>query len=177
VPEVGLEPHSSPCKRWKIQQTYGIRPDPTPVRPSPTAKVCTMCTPQNRLSEHAERPPESTAAAMATDFSSTSPAQRPRPLINQGWKDSWDGINLADGRMAVRRQMIIRIINYRDVLGASPPHQPLCFITGTDRKAMHLHLQPDWQRALGQHVEVRRHGEIVRRGTVEDVMPARSSRT
>jgi glycogen debranching enzyme len=27
---------------------------------------------------------------------------RPNPhgLINQGWKDSWDGINFADGRMA-----------------------------------------------------------------------------
>lgn len=39
---------------------------------------------------------------------------------------------------------------------------------------MDLHLQPDWQRALGQHVEVRRHGEIVRTGTVEDVMPDNS---
>lgn len=35
---------------------------------------------------------------------------------------------------------------------------------------MDLHLQPDWQRTLGQHVEVRRYGEIVRTGTVEDVM-------
>jgi hypothetical protein len=71
--------------------------------------------------------------------------------------------------------MIIRIINYRNVPGASPLHQPVCFInTGTDRKAMHLHLQPDWQRALGQYVEVRRRGEIVRTGTVEDVMPDNS---
>lgn len=36
---------------------------------------------------------------------------------------------------------------------------------------MDLHLQPDWQRTLGQYVQVRRHGEIVRSGTVEDVTP------
>jgi len=47
VPKVGLEPDSSPCKRWAPPETYGNRPDPTDVRPSPTAKVCTMCTPQN----------------------------------------------------------------------------------------------------------------------------------
>jgi hypothetical protein len=34
-----------------------------------------------------------------------------------------------------------------------------------------LHLQPDWQRALGQYVEVRRHGEVIRTGTVVAVMP------
>lgn len=39
---------------------------------------------------------------------------------------------------------------------------------------MDLHMQPDWQRALGQYVEVRRHGEIIRTGTVEDVMPDNS---
>lgn len=39
---------------------------------------------------------------------------------------------------------------------------------------MDLHLQADWQRALGQYVEVRRHGEIIRAGTVEDVMPDNS---
>lgn len=70
--------------------------------------------------------------------------------------------------------MITRIINYRNVLGASPLHQPVFFIAGTDRKTMELHLQPDWQRALGQHVDVRRRGETVRTGTVEDVMPDNS---
>ena len=67
--------------------------------------------------------------------------------------------------------MITRIINYRNVLGASPLHPPIFFIvTGTDRKALDLHVQPHWRRLLGQHVEVRRDGEIVRTGTVEDVM-------
>jgi hypothetical protein len=37
-----------------------------------------------------------------------------------------------------------------------------------------LQLQPDWQRALGQFVEVRRHAEIVRTGMVDDVMPDNS---
>jgi hypothetical protein len=37
-----------------------------------------------------------------------------------------------------------------------------------------LHLQPDWQRALGQYVEVRRHGKSVREGTVDAVMPDNS---
>jgi hypothetical protein len=37
-----------------------------------------------------------------------------------------------------------------------------------------LHLQPNWQRLLGQHVEVRRNGETVRTGTVEAVMPDNS---
>ena len=36
---------------------------------------------------------------------------------------------------------------------------------------MDLHLQPDWKRALGHYVEVRRFGEIVGTGTVEEVMP------
>lgn len=35
---------------------------------------------------------------------------------------------------------------------------------------MDLHLQQDWKRALGQYVEVRRGGDIVRTGTVDDVM-------
>jgi ribosome maturation factor RimP len=34
-----------------------------------------------------------------------------------------------------------------------------------------LHLQPDWQRAVGQHVEVQLNGKIIRAGTVEAVMP------
>lgn len=36
---------------------------------------------------------------------------------------------------------------------------------------MDLHLQPDWQRALGQRVEIWNHGKFVRKGTVEAVMP------
>lgn len=39
---------------------------------------------------------------------------------------------------------------------------------------MDLHLQPDWQRAVGQYVEVRRYGETIRAGTVEEVMPDNS---
>ena len=35
---------------------------------------------------------------------------------------------------------------------------------------MDLHLQPDWQRALGQHVEIRIGGKPVRTGTVDAVM-------
>jgi hypothetical protein len=36
---------------------------------------------------------------------------------------------------------------------------------------MDLHLQPDWQRALGQRVEIWKDGTCVRKGTVEAVMP------
>ena len=36
---------------------------------------------------------------------------------------------------------------------------------------MDLHLQSDWQRTRGQHVEIRRNGETVRTGTVDAVMP------
>lgn len=39
---------------------------------------------------------------------------------------------------------------------------------------MDLHLQPDWQRALGQQVEIWRAGKLVRKGTVEHVMPDNS---
>jgi hypothetical protein len=46
VPEVGLELHSSPCKHWAPAETCGIRPSPAYVQPSPTAKVCILCTPQ-----------------------------------------------------------------------------------------------------------------------------------
>ena len=38
VPEVGLEPGSSPCKHWTPAETYGIRPGPRP-------KVWTLSTP------------------------------------------------------------------------------------------------------------------------------------
>ena len=36
---------------------------------------------------------------------------------------------------------------------------------------MDLHLQPDWQRALGQHVEIWRDGRFFRSGKVDAVMP------
>lgn len=39
---------------------------------------------------------------------------------------------------------------------------------------MDLHLRPDWQRTFGEYVELRHRGEIVRSGTVEDVMPDNS---
>lgn len=39
MPEMGLEPGSGPCKQWEPAETSGIRPDPTVVRPSPTAKI------------------------------------------------------------------------------------------------------------------------------------------
>ena len=45
VPEVGLEPGSSPCKHGPPAETYGIRPSPAPVRPSPRPKVWTLSTP------------------------------------------------------------------------------------------------------------------------------------
>lgn len=36
---------------------------------------------------------------------------------------------------------------------------------------MDLHLQPDWQRTLGQHVEIWNGGKFIRKGTVDAVMP------
>lgn len=39
---------------------------------------------------------------------------------------------------------------------------------------MDLHLQPNWQRTLGQRVEIWRDGKLVRKGTVEAVMPDES---
>lgn len=39
---------------------------------------------------------------------------------------------------------------------------------------MDFHPQPDWQRALGQHVEIRRAGAIVRAGVVEAITPDNS---
>ncbi|MCB5292368.1 hypothetical protein BJQ90_01803 [Arthrobacter sp. SO3] len=47
VPEVGLEPGSSPCKHWIPAETSAIRPSPAPVRPSPRPKVWTLSTPPN----------------------------------------------------------------------------------------------------------------------------------
>ena len=49
VPEVGLELHSRPRKHWTPAATYGIRPDPTDIRPGPMPKVCTLYTLQFRL--------------------------------------------------------------------------------------------------------------------------------
>ena len=36
---------------------------------------------------------------------------------------------------------------------------------------MDIQLQPNWQRTLGQRVEIWRGGKLVRMGTVEAVMP------
>ncbi|XAS74110.1 hypothetical protein VUN82_09895 [Micrococcaceae bacterium Sec5.1] len=36
---------------------------------------------------------------------------------------------------------------------------------------MDLHLQPDWQRALGQLVEIWKDGKFIREGIVDAVMP------
>jgi hypothetical protein len=36
---------------------------------------------------------------------------------------------------------------------------------------MDLHPQPEWQRTLGQYVEIRLNGKTIRSGTVEAVMP------
>jgi hypothetical protein len=73
--------------------------------------------------------------------------------------------------------MITGIINYsqrlRHLTAGSPndtaelSHQ----IAGLEEYRMDLHLQPDWQRALGQHVEIWKDGKYVRKGTVEAVMP------
>ncbi|WP_079598235.1 hypothetical protein [Arthrobacter sp. P2b] len=35
---------------------------------------------------------------------------------------------------------------------------------------MTLHLQPDWHGAIGQFVEIRQHGKVLRTGVVEAVM-------
>lgn len=42
------------------------------------------------------------------------------------------------------------------------------------RLPVELHLQPDWQRAQGLHVEIRRLGKTIHAGTVETVMPDNS---
>lgn len=39
---------------------------------------------------------------------------------------------------------------------------------------MGLHLQPDWHRTLGQFVEIRLCGQVLRTGIVETVMPDQS---
>jgi hypothetical protein len=36
---------------------------------------------------------------------------------------------------------------------------------------MDLHLQPEWQRTVGQSVEIWNNGKLVCKGTVEAVMP------
>jgi hypothetical protein len=45
VPEVGLELHSRPCKHWEPAKTCRVRASPVVVRPDPTGRVCTLCTP------------------------------------------------------------------------------------------------------------------------------------
>ena len=42
MPEVGLEPHSSPCKHWAPAETCGIRAGPPHIRRGPPAK-CAQC--------------------------------------------------------------------------------------------------------------------------------------
>lgn len=73
--------------------------------------------------------------------------------------------------------MVTRIINYSQRLlrlTAGSPEQhgkaatSACVHLGA---RMDLHLQPDWQRALGQRVEIWKDGKFVRKGTVEAVMP------
>ena len=44
MPEVGLEPRSSPCGHWELPKTCRVPPSPTDVRPDPTAIMCTLCT-------------------------------------------------------------------------------------------------------------------------------------
>lgn len=44
VPEVGLEPHSSPCKHWEVAETCRISASPAGVRTSPGTRVWTMST-------------------------------------------------------------------------------------------------------------------------------------
>jgi hypothetical protein len=39
---------------------------------------------------------------------------------------------------------------------------------------MDLHLQPNWHRAVGQLVEIRLRGQVLRTGIVESVMPDES---
>ncbi|MEC5181266.1 hypothetical protein RCH07_002631 [Arthrobacter sp. CG_A4] len=56
VPEVGLEPGSSPCKAATPPQTSPIRPSPAPVRPSPRPKVWTLSTPPDP--PHTRPPPK-----------------------------------------------------------------------------------------------------------------------
>lgn len=70
------------------------------------------------------------------------------------------------------RPMITRIINYRN--GSAPHRVQISSALRNDRNVVDLHLQPDWQRTVGQFVEVRCHGRFVRAGTVDDVMPDNS---
>jgi hypothetical protein len=71
--------------------------------------------------------------------------------------------------------MVTRIINNSQRLGASllPSPGTISLNSGTDR-IVALHFQPDWQRALGQYVEIRRAGKTIRTGVVEAVMPDNS---
>ena len=49
VPEVGLELHSNPCKHWNPQETCGVWPDPSPVRPNPKPDMLTLSTPPSTI--------------------------------------------------------------------------------------------------------------------------------
>jgi hypothetical protein len=85
VPEVGLELHSGPCNHWAPAETCGIRPDPTPIGPSPTAKVCTLCTPPKspfRALQNKNRVP-----TVGTRFVFALVALRTgSPVQNSGWQ-------------------------------------------------------------------------------------------
>jgi hypothetical protein len=69
VPEVGLEPGSSPGKHWAPTETCGIRPDPIPVRLDTKPRVCTMCTPIFTVPER--RTPHRRDAAIVSTGGST----------------------------------------------------------------------------------------------------------
>lgn len=55
-----------------------------------------------------------------------------------------------------------------------PPNQNHDHNRHTEGNSMDLHLQTDWRRALGQLVEIRLQGQILRTGIVEAVMPDQS---
>jgi hypothetical protein len=74
--------------------------------------------------------------------------------------------------------MITRIINYSQRTTTphrGPTNHPITAapkLTSVHIGAtMDLHLQPDWQRALGQRVEIWKGGRFVCKGTVDAVMP------
>jgi hypothetical protein len=43
-----------------------------------------------------------------------------------------------------------------------------------ENNSLRGHQQPDWSRLLGQHVEIRQDGRLLRTGTVDAVMPDNS---
>lgn len=54
------------------------------------------------------------------------------------------------------------------------PSNPIPKASLKEEPVMDLHLQPDWGRLLGQHVEVRLNGTFLRSGVVDTVMPDNS---